>query len=284
MDGVSGWITVSRGSINVSTSCCPRHCHSAYGVGHNGCLLATLLLIGLGATIETASAQSCTVAASSTVTLTSGTCAITPGTTLNGSPAVHASTTAQINTNNVTINPFNGGSTGGLADTNGTIVFRAGASINGNWNTAASALSGGQIVFQAGTAINPAFGGGGTALLANGAGSGIQATGLTIGLNGSGNNVAARATNAAEITLTNDTISYAAGGGGNTGLWATGAGSQIISTGTTISRILGVFFMALDPVIRPRWRREDRTPSGPSEWRRRSRIRGRLCRNGRSGV
>jgi hypothetical protein len=31
------------------------------------------------------------------------------------------------------------------------------------------------------------------------------------------------------------TITYAAGGGGNTGLWASGAGSQIVSTDTTLS-------------------------------------------------
>ena len=92
------------------------------------------------------------------------------GTTLTGSPGVHASTTAHIDTNNVTISPNNGGSTGGLADTAGSITFNAGASINGNWSTAASAQSGGQIIFESGSAINPAFGGGGTALLANGTG------------------------------------------------------------------------------------------------------------------
>ncbi|AJA61601.1 hypothetical protein RN69_15400 [Bradyrhizobium japonicum] len=74
---------------------------------------------------DTAFAQSCTVAGDSTVTLTSGTCAIDPNTSLTGTPAVHASTSAQITTNNVNINPFNGGSIGGLADTNGTFMWRA---------------------------------------------------------------------------------------------------------------------------------------------------------------
>ena len=156
----------------------------------------TLILLVSGALIDRATAQVCTVAGNpSTVTLTSGSCQIAPNTTLNGSPAVRATTSAQITTNNVNINPFNGGSTGALAETAGIITFNAGSSINGNWATAASAQTGGQIIFQAGSAINPAFGGGGTALLANGANSQISATGLTVSLNSGGNNVAARATN-----------------------------------------------------------------------------------------
>ena len=219
-----------------------RHCSRCSWSGRSRarsiCLLV-LLLIGFGTTIDPVSAQTCTVAADSTVTLTSGTCAITPGTTLTGSPGVHSSTSAAINTNNVTINPNNGGSIGALADTNGTILLGAGASINGNWSIAAEALSGGHVIFESGATINPSFGGGGTALLADGTGSDIQATGLSVNLNGSGNNVVARATNAGRITLTNDTISYAAGGGSNTGLWATGPTSQITSTGTTISMLGG---------------------------------------------
>ncbi|MCP3419046.1 hypothetical protein NLM16_33550 [Bradyrhizobium brasilense] len=197
--------------------------------------LAALALIASGALIDTASAQSCTVAPDSTVSATSGSCAIDANTTLTGTPAVHASSSAQITTNNLNINPFNGGSIGGLADAAGTIIFSSGASINGNWSTAASAQSGGKIIFQSGSIINPAFGGGGTALSADGTGSQISATGLTIGLNGAGNNVAAKATNAATVSLLNSSIAYAVGGGGNTGLWATGTGSQISSTGTTIS-------------------------------------------------
>ncbi len=197
--------------------------------------LAAFFLLAPLALVNRAAAQTCTVAGGSTVTLASGTCAIAPNSTLTGTPAVHASTSAQITTNNVNINPFNGGSIGGLADTSGTIIFSSGASINGNWSTAASAQTGGQIVFQTGSAINPAFGGGGTALLANGAGSLINATGLTVGLNGAGNNVAAQATSGGLVALLNSSISYAAGGGGNTGLWATGVGSQISSTLTTLS-------------------------------------------------
>src|SRR6185295_13603782 len=137
-------------------------------------------------------AQTCAVSGSS-VTLASGSCTIAPNTALNGSPGVHTTTGAQVTTNNVTINPFNGGSIGGLAETSGTIIFSSGSSINGNWATAASAQTGGQIIFQTGSAINPAFGGGGTALLANGVNSRISATGLTVRLNSGGNNVAARA-------------------------------------------------------------------------------------------
>ncbi|OSJ37011.1 hypothetical protein BSZ19_01410 [Bradyrhizobium japonicum] len=197
--------------------------------------VTALALLASGAFIDTAAAQSCTVAPDSSVTLTSGACAIDPATTLTGTPAVHASTTGAITTNNVNINPFDGGSVGGLADTDGMIIFSSDSSINGNWSIGASAQSGGQIVFQSGSAVNPAFGGGGTALLADGTGSLINATGLTVNLNGAGNNVAGRATNGATIDLLNSSISYAAGGGGNTGLWATGSGSQISSTGTTIS-------------------------------------------------
>src|SRR4249920_1725095 len=121
--------------------------------------VVALVLVASGCLVDTASSQVCTVAGNSTVTLTSGTCSIAANTTLNGTPAVHASTNAQITTDNVNINPFNGGSIGGLADTFGTVIFGPGSSINGNWATAASAQSGGQIVFQTGSAINPAFGG-----------------------------------------------------------------------------------------------------------------------------
>jgi outer membrane autotransporter protein len=197
--------------------------------------LATLVLLASGAMVERATAQACSVAGS-TVTLTSGSCTIAPDTVLNGSPAVHALTSANITTSNVNINPFNGGSTGGLAETNGTITFSSGSSINGNWAIAASAQSGGQIIFRTGAAINTPFGGGGTALLANGANSQISATGLSVSLNGAGGNVAAKATNGGTINLiSGNSIGYAAGGGGNTGLWATGAGSQILLTGTTLS-------------------------------------------------
>lgn len=200
----------------------------------------SLVLLAACGFFDQAAAQTCTVSGSS-VTLTSGACSIAPNTGLNGSPAVHATTSAQITTNNVTITPFNGGSIGALAETLGTIVFSAGSSINGNWSTAASAQTGGQIIFQPGSVINPAFGGGGTALLANGVGAGGQpsqiiATGLTVDMNGAGNNVGAKATNGGVITLNSGTtINYAPGGGGNTGLWATGAGSQIITNGLTLT-------------------------------------------------
>jgi hypothetical protein len=208
-------------------------------------LLSTLALLACCGLFNNAAAQTCTVSGSSTVTLTTGSCAIAPNTTLNGSPAVHATTSAQIATNNVTINPFNGGSIGGLAETNGTITFGSGSSINGNWATAASAQTGDQIIFQSGSAINPPFGGGVTALLADGVGPGGQpshiiATGLAVNMNGAGGNVAGKATGGGIITLNGGTvINFAAGGGGNTGLWATGAGSQIVAIGTNLNMIGG---------------------------------------------
>jgi hypothetical protein len=199
---------------------------------------AMLILPAAGGMLGKASAQTpppaCTVSGGS-VTLTAGSCSIAPNTTLTGTPAVHATTSAQITTNNVTINPFNGGSIGGLAETNGTITFSHGSSINGNWSTAALAQSGGRIIFQAGDAINPSFGGGITALLANGAPSQITATGFAVSLNGNGGDVGAKATGGGTITLDPGTsITYAAGGGGNTGIWATGSGSGIVANGTTL--------------------------------------------------
>jgi hypothetical protein len=161
-------------------------------------------------------AQTCSVSGSS-VTLASGSCAIAPNTTLNGSPGVHTTTGAQVTTNNVTINPFNGGSTGGLADTNGIVTFSSGSIIEGNFATAASAQTGGQIIFQPGSVINPATGGGEIALLANGVGSQITATGLSVHVNGNGGDVAAKATGGGSIFLNQGTtISFPAGGGGRT--------------------------------------------------------------------
>ncbi len=55
-------------------------------------LLSTLALLACCGLFNSAAAQTCTVSGSSTVTLTTGSCAIAPNTTLNGSPAVHATT------------------------------------------------------------------------------------------------------------------------------------------------------------------------------------------------
>jgi len=182
-----------------------------------------------------AAGQTCTVSGSS-VTVTGGSCAIVPNTTLNGTPAVHATTSAQITTNNVTINPFNGGSIAGFAETSGTIVFSSGSTITGNWSTAALAQTAGQIIFQSGSTINPSFGGGGTALLANGAGSQIIATGLAVNLSGAGNNIGAEALAGGKVALSSGTtINFLQGGGQNTGLLASRAGSQIVSNGATVT-------------------------------------------------
>ena len=59
-----------------------------------------------------------------------------------------------------------------------------------------------------------------------GAPSRIDATGLTVNLNGAGGNVAAKAADGATINLRGDNaITFSPGGGGNTGLWAIGSGS-----------------------------------------------------------
>jgi outer membrane autotransporter protein len=123
-----------------------------------------------------------------------------------------------------------------LAETNGTIVFSSGSIITGNWSTAAIAQTGGQLIFQSGSTINPSFGGGGTALLANGAGSQIIATGLAVNLGGAGNNIGAEALAGGKVTLdSGTTVDFVQGGGQNTGLLASGAGSQIISNGATVT-------------------------------------------------
>jgi hypothetical protein len=118
------------------------------------------------------------------VTLSAGSCAVTPNTTLqgNGGPgnaADNATNGAQITTNNETINLINGGTVGGFACTAGVITFSSGSSIGGNWTTAASAQAGGMIIFQQGSVINPSTGNGVDGLLANATGSAIIATGLT---------------------------------------------------------------------------------------------------------
>ncbi len=216
-------------------------------------LFAALAFMAACGLASGALAQTCTVSNSS-VAVTNGTsCSIAPNTTLTGNvpgvagnPVIYATDASapisQITTNNVTVSPNNGGSTGALASTNGIIIFSSGSTITGNWATAASAQNGGEIIFQAGSTINPAFGGGGTALVANGVSastgqpSEIIATGLTVNLNGAGNNIGADATGGGVIMLNSGTtITYAAGGGGNTGLLASGAGSQIITNGVTLT-------------------------------------------------
>jgi outer membrane autotransporter protein len=215
-------------------------------------LFAALMLVEASSLAGTAAAQTCAVSNSSVAATNGTSCAIAPNTTLTGNvpgapgnPVIYATDAAapisQITTNNVTVSPNNGGSTGGLAGANGIIIFSSGSTITGNWATAASAQSGGEIIFQAGSTINPAFGGGGIGLLANGVSSTgmpseIIATGLTENLNGAGNNIGAEATGGGVIMLNGGTtITYAAGGGGNTGLLASGAGSQIITNGATLT-------------------------------------------------
>ena len=140
----------------------------------------------------------------------------------------------QITTNNVTVNPFSGGSTGALAESDGEIIFSPGSVIAGNYSTAAWARTGGQIIFQSGSAINPSFGGGSIGLLAEGTGE-ISATGLTVSMSTGGATVGAEASGGGTITLDNSSISIPSGGGGSTtGLLATGAGSTITTTNTDV--------------------------------------------------
>ena len=119
-------------------------------------------------------------------------------------------------------------------------IVANGVRINVPFNTAATALTGGSITFgidptAGGSTIS---GGGGTiGLDANGTGSRITAAGLTINVTGGGN-VSAKAEAGGQITLNPGTIIQMASGG-TQGLWATGAGSQIIAYGITLTGSTG---------------------------------------------
>jgi outer membrane autotransporter protein len=222
---------------NANAATCRRHRHCTRpSIG----LIAVALLIACGQPQGAAAQTTCTIT-NSTVALSGAgaSCTIPTATLTGGSPTVAASNSAAIttNSNSVTISPNNGGSTGALAQTLGTIIFGSGSIITGNFATAASAQTGGQIIFQPGSVINPATGGGEIALLADGVGAGgqssqITATGLTVNLNGNGGDVGAKASGGGSILLNQGTtISFPPGGGGNIGLLATGANSQIVANG-----------------------------------------------------
>jgi outer membrane autotransporter protein len=202
-------------------------------------LLTALALLACCGPFDNAAAQNCNTS-SGFVTLSGAgqSCTIPAGQTLSGSnfsfpspfPTVAVSNGAQITTLG-TISPNNGGTVGALAQTTGTIIFGAGSIIQGNFTTGASA-QGGTIEFQPGSVINPATGGGETALLANGAGSQITATGLSVHMNGNGGDIGAQASAGGSIFLNQGTtISFPPGGGGDIGLLATGSGSQIVANG-----------------------------------------------------
>ena len=115
------------------------------------------------------------------------------------------------------------------------ITFNAESIVDGNWATAASAQTGGRIIFETGSAINPSTSGGGTALLANGTNSQISTTGLIINMNGFGGATAVNAMGGGLITLNQNTaVNFGLSGGGNIGLLASGAGSQIVTSGATL--------------------------------------------------
>lgn len=207
------------------------------------CVVAAVVVLGAGALTDHAAAQTCSTGGSF-VSVTDGTaCSIPSNTTLNGNapvagnPVIYSTNPGSaVTTTNVTVSPFNGGSTGGLATNNGTIIFSAGSTIQGNWAIAAWVQSGGIITFQAGSTINAPFGGGGTILLADGATSQIIANGLTANISGSGANTGVHAQNGGSIELNSGTtITFQQGGGSNVGLLASGVGSSITTNNATIN-------------------------------------------------
>lgn len=142
-------------------------------------------------------------------------CAIDTNTTPTGTPTVRASTTV-VHHHQQRNHPFNGRSVGGLA-----IRLGRSSSMRDRASTAMGALRLQRRAHRlaVGPAINPALGG-------EGARSLINATGLAVSLNGAGNNVAARAINAATVALLKRSITYAGGGGA---IWLFGLRAQATS-------------------------------------------------------
>jgi outer membrane autotransporter protein len=137
-----------------------------------------------------------------------------------------------------TINP---GTTVARATASNTAgIVANGVRINVPYNVAATTMTGGIITFgidptAGGSSISG--GGGTTGLDANGMGSRIDATGLTVNLSGGGT-TDVKAENGGQITLdAGTTIGMTSGG--TRGLWATGAGSTIIANGITETATIG---------------------------------------------
>jgi outer membrane autotransporter protein len=180
-------------------------------------LFAALASVGAPGSISLAQAASCSTNGQGQVNVsgTSGSCTVSPGQTVNG---IVASNSAQVGAN--------------------------GVQVSVPYGTAATAQGGGLITFgidptKGGSSIVSQYGGGGlTGLLANGAGSEIDASGLTISFPGGGN-ILVWAENGGVVRLDDGTLLDILNSGGNQGLLATGAGSQIIANGITVEGVLG---------------------------------------------
>jgi len=142
--------------------------------------------------------------------------------------------------NGITLGNTGGGAMAMLAN-DGTIIAN-GITVmypNGFGTALVEATGGGVIEFTPNSSIIVPSGGFGTAVvLSDGATSRITADGLTANItSGSGGVNAFKAQNGGNIGLSNSTInnSVSSSGGGDTGLWATGAGSAITATNVNLS-------------------------------------------------
>jgi outer membrane autotransporter protein len=142
--------------------------------------------------------------------------------------------------NGITLGNTGGGAMAMLAN-NGTIIAN-GVTVtypNGFGTALVEATNGGVIQFNPNSSITVPSGGFGTAvILSDGATSRITADGLTVNItSGSGGVNAFKAQGGGNISLANSTInnSVSSTGGGDTGLWATGAGSAITATNVNLS-------------------------------------------------
>jgi outer membrane autotransporter protein len=143
--------------------------------------------------------------------------------------------------NGITLGNSGGGGAMAMLANGGTIVANGVAVVfpNGFGTALVEATNGGVINFTPNSSITVPSGGFGTAVvLSDGATSRITADGLTESItSGSGGENAFKAQGGGNISLVNSTInnSVASAGGGDSGLWATGAGSMITATNVNLS-------------------------------------------------
>jgi len=149
-----------------------------------------------------------------------------------------ASSGSTIVANGILLGNDGGGGAVAMIANNATIIANA---ITVNWPNGAGqslvqALAGGLIEFTPGSSITNPNGGVPSALLADGTNSRIIAAGLSLSMGTAGGITAAKAQNGGNIQLSgpNGDVVFS-GGGGNTGLWATGTGSAIGATDVNIS-------------------------------------------------
>ncbi len=204
-----GQVAPIRGSIQVATII-------PFLEATRRTLLALTVLVAASVAIPAAQAANCPVSGGAVNVSGSGaSCTIPAGSTVSG---VTAGNTAAVTANGVTISVPYG--TGVTAGSGAVITF-------------------GVDPVAGGSSMVSTYGSGGiTGLLANGSGSEIVATGFNLSLPGGGD-ILVEATNGGIVRLNSGTLINMLNSGGNNGLLAIGAGSQIIGNGITVQGPLG---------------------------------------------